>query len=483
MHAALPRNRTPFTDAEVAEATGGRVVRDGRPTTGVAVDPAQVTPGALFVDLEGGAGVAAAVAAGAGSFVIPDTAPFPSVGGVVVAREPLDALMRLARAHRRRWGLAPHREGARWLVAVSGSWGRTQTARCLTALLTASAGASRVSTVAGAVDDALGIAGVLLGLHDGHRFAVVELGARTPGDLAHLVATVEPQAGVVTRAAPSALGTFDGSDPAELLYRLPDGAFAVVDGDDRHISRVLRNPRLGEVIACGAAEGLSYRQSLRVPLGPCHAHLQITRDLSTSRKLGARRETEFDVPLPGEPGCRAALLALAAAEHLLGRPFPPDRMAEALIGLGQPGPGQPGLLECGDHTLLLHDRDAHVPDALHAAFATAREIANLTERRFVAVVGEMEGLGPLSSAQHETLGGYLASLSPSAVVAIGGEASRIARRTVDAGIPSRFVPAGAPVLVSLLESVRPGDVVLMKGTEKLGFPLLAEELVALSVPR
>ncbi len=68
---------------------------------------------------------------------------------------------------------------------------------------------------------------------------------------------------------------------------------------------------------------------------------------------------------------------------------------------------------------------------------TAREIANLTERRFVAVVGEMEGLGPLSSAQHETLGGYLASLSPSAVVAVESRITMSANSIFIASLPFR----------------------------------------------
>jgi UDP-N-acetylmuramoyl-tripeptide--D-alanyl-D-alanine ligase len=47
MATPIPQNTARFTPAEVARATGGVLVRDGRPFAGVSTDTRSLAPGAL----------------------------------------------------------------------------------------------------------------------------------------------------------------------------------------------------------------------------------------------------------------------------------------------------------------------------------------------------------------------------------------------------------------------------------------------------
>src|SRR3954468_13522685 len=135
MATAIPPNRAPFTVEEIALATGGRIVRGGKPSFGVFTDSRSVTRGSAFVALagdrfDGHAFVEQAAGLGARTFVVSREVDVPQAAVVRVAdtRRPLGAMARL---HRTRWGSS----GARSLVAITGSAGKTTTKTVLSKML------------------------------------------------------------------------------------------------------------------------------------------------------------------------------------------------------------------------------------------------------------------------------------------------------------------------------------------------------------
>ncbi len=225
-----------FTEQEVVEATGGRLVRPGAHPVfdGVSTDTRTVTPGALFVALQGDRFdahdfLSDAFAKGAAGAVVRRGASLPAVpatGALVEVDDTLAALGALARFHRARFAIP--------VGAVAGSNGKTTTKEMAAAILRTRGPALATE---GNLNNEVGVPLTLLRLGEEHRAAVVELGMSNPGELARLAAMAKPDAGLVTLVAAEHLEflkDLDGVAEAEgELYRaLRPGAVAVVNADD-----------------------------------------------------------------------------------------------------------------------------------------------------------------------------------------------------------------------------------------------------------
>src|SRR5215831_21168256 len=93
------------------------------------------------------------------------------------------------------------------VIAVTGSTGKTTTKEAIATVLALRAPAFRSWRN---YNDLLGLPLSLGRLEPAHRFAVLELGADHPGEIADLCRVVQPQVGVVTNVSPGHLQYFDG---------------------------------------------------------------------------------------------------------------------------------------------------------------------------------------------------------------------------------------------------------------------------------
>jgi len=127
-----------------------------------------------------------------------DQAPPGLAPNLLPVQSPLEALRRLGRCARRKWG--------RPLVAVTGSTGKSTTKEMIAALLSPR---FSVHKSAGNLNNHYGLPLTLLGLEPEHEIAVVELAMSAAGEIAHLALIAEPETGVVTNIAPVHLQFFD----------------------------------------------------------------------------------------------------------------------------------------------------------------------------------------------------------------------------------------------------------------------------------
>jgi UDP-N-acetylmuramoyl-tripeptide--D-alanyl-D-alanine ligase len=98
-------------------------------------------------------------------------------------------------------------------------------------------------------------------------------------------------------------------------------------------------------------------------------------------------------------------------------------------------------------------------------------LEHLSERgaghRRVAVLGGMAELGAGSAAYHEEIAGLLRELGIEHVIAVGGDARAYG---------GDWVATAADAAVRVREELRPGDVVLVKGSRSVGLEVVAENL-------
>jgi len=445
----------------LARAGGARLVASppagGGPDPGPAravVDSRLAGPGDLFVGLpgtrtDGGAFADEALAAGAwGVLVSPEhseAAGRDRRGAVLAAPDPLVALQDLSRAWRRALGAR--------VVAVTGSTGKTSTKDILSVLL-----AGHLRTVASRenLNTEIGLPLAMLEAPSGTQVLVLELAMRGQGQIAELAAIADPDVGVIVNVGPvhlELLGTVEAvaAAKAELIAGLRPGTTAVVPAGETllepHLRRDVRTITFGpggdvtllhaEPNQATVAHGRE-RFTLEPNFSSAHQLNNLLAGVAAARALGVRPEGRVDVRFSAMRGERIAL---------------PDGI------------------------VIVNDCYNANPMSMAAAL---EELAGMTARRRVAVLGDMLELGPQEHRFHVEVGARAAALGLDVLVTVGPRAEAMAegiagRRPRPEHHPVADAAEAAALVPGLLE---PGDAVLIKGSRAIELERVAEQLVA-----
>src|SRR5262252_1144668 len=323
MATPIPKNRARFTVEQIADATAGAVLRPGGPSIGVSTDSRALDQGAAFVALvgehfDGHAFLSAARAAGAATLVVSrDEASNDASSAVVRVADTRQALGDLAREHRRRWQRAPHPDGARSIVAITGSAGKTTTKTVLAGLLEAFFPGATLAT-AGNLNNDVGLPMTLFGLEPEHRFGVLELGTNAPGEIGRLADIARQDVAVLTLVAAAhteKLGSVANvaTEKGALLAALGEDGLAVVNADDPLVMGELGRSKARRRIAYGFSPDADYRILRREPSGALESTITLMRPAGP---------VDLKYPLLGDAGALAVTAAVAVVEGLLGRALP-----------------------------------------------------------------------------------------------------------------------------------------------------------------
>lgn len=452
-----------MTAAELARTVGGDVIGDaGALITGAEVDSRRVRPGDLFVALpgercDGHQFVEAALAVGAAALVRSGTGLAPPPGRALIrVIDPLRAYWELARSERERRG---------WTVAaVTGSVGKT-TVKDFLAHLVGRQRSTGAST--GNRNSTLGLPAELLSQPEKVEIFVAEAGMSRPGELDALGRILRP-IGVLlyTRIAPVHTEFFDGVDgvaraKGALLPYLDSAGTLVINAND---------PRQAAYAEATTARVLRYGDG-----GDAWFERFEDRGL-----LG----TSFDLVLPGGrshvelrvAGRHQAENLLAAATAAAAFGLSAEQIADAARDL-QAAPHRGRVYRLPGGAVLVDDSYNASP----VAVARMLELLAAVEGRRIAVLGEMFELGELSDDAHRAAGAE-AARSCELLLAVGGAAARrLADAARAAGLVAVELAGDADEAARVLGArLRPGDVVLVKGSRGVGLDrtvaaLLGEE--------
>jgi UDP-N-acetylmuramoyl-tripeptide--D-alanyl-D-alanine ligase len=359
-------------------------------------------------------------------------------------------------------------------VAVGGSAGKTTTTRAVAALLDVLR-PGEVHATPGNLNSDIGLPMTLLLLDEHHHLAAVEIGTSHRGEISQLAAIARPDVGVLTLIAPEhteGIGSLEdvADEEGDLFAALPPGGCAIGNGDDPRVAAQIGRTGAGRRILYGSGEGCTLRALSREPRGLAGSVVRISADGGDS--------VEYEVPLPGEAGASAALAALAAARALLDVTAPPEALREALLRVAAVRDGRFAVETLADGTVLLDDTYNSNTGSAKSSLLTARELADHLGRRLVLVLGEMREMGPLAAQEHEEVARAAVAAGPAALVAVNGEAERFAAAAAAAGIPAAFFQTGDEAIPHVLETVRPGDVALVKASRGVRLETVSSALRA-----
>lgn len=354
----------------------------------------------------------------------------------------LQAMQRLARAVRRKWG--------RRVIGVTGSAGKTTTKEAIATVLGAR---FRVLKSEGNLNNHFGLPLQLLKLEPKHEVAVIEMGMNHAGEIAALAKIAEPNWAVVSNVAPVHLEHFpDGiagiaKAKYELVEALPGDGIAFLNADDAYVASFARG--LGDrAVLYGLAttaqvraanvkdaglEGVRFRVRVREEKAEASLHLLGRHNVSNAlAAIAVGLKSGMSL---GE--CVAAVGELRAS----------DKRGQILTWRG---------------ATIINDCYNSNPKALDAMVDA---LCSIPAKRYVVVAGEMLELGPDAAKLHTACGRNMAERGVSVLVGVRGEAQAMvkaakASRTTEALFVASAEEAGAWMQANLRE----GDAVLVKAS-------------------
>lgn len=383
-------------------------------------------------------------------------AKLPSCAAVVVDNT-RQALGRLAAAYRRDFSLP--------MVAVGGANGKTTTKELIAAGLR-----QKLATLwsEASFNNDIGVPLTLLRLEKPHQAAVLEVGTNHPGELAPLVAMIQPKFGVITNIAREHLEFFGdlagvADEEGRLAELLPAEGKLFVNGDNEWTEKIVGRTQ-AKIVRVGLEAANDWRAR---GVRPDTKGVTFSVD-APDNNLGG----EYRISLLGRHQVANALFAIAVGMELgLTREEIQRGLAEC-----QPSKMRLQFYEAGGMKVLDDAYNANA-DSMNAALETLRDLP--CKGRRVALLGDMAELGAHSAAAHAEVGRRAAETGVGQLFAIGKMASVMARGAREAGLNRVMEFADVEAAAAGLKTfLKPGDVVLLKASRATRLERIAAVLRA-----
>jgi UDP-N-acetylmuramoyl-tripeptide--D-alanyl-D-alanine ligase len=356
-----------------------------------------------------------------------------------------------------------HRVYEAWgkpVVGITGSAGKT-TAKELTAHLL-NANGQRVLKSERNYNNGLGLPLSVLRLVSEGRspaqfdVAVLEMGMSSPThEIERLCKITPPDIGVELMIAPvhlEYLGSIENiaAAKAELIEGLKPGGIAVLNADDEWVIP-MRDKHKGRTITFGIDRQADVTAS-EIDTG----QLGLIR-FRLQTPLG---EAPATLPMSGRHNLMNALAAAAVATCF---ELTPLQIATALVS-AKPPRMRGEVLRFGAGFTVIDDSYNSNPRSLLNMVRTITE-AGVDATRRIVIAGEMLELGPDEAALHREAGREIGRLGVNVVWGVRGLGAEIVAGAQDAGLAeTRFFETSEEAARVLIEEVREGDLVLVKGS-------------------
>jgi len=461
-----------LTIDQICRAAGGKLLKGSRQSRAdnISTDSRTVKPLELFVALrgphfDGHDYVHDALARGAVGAVVDFSYTGHRQeqhrllqGAIIAVDDTLKALGDIARYYRSTLSTR--------IVAITGSNGKTTTKAMTHRILS---GEMECIASPKSFNNAVGVPATLFIIEPRHRTAVIEMGTSHPGEIEYLAGIARPNVAVITNVSAAHLEGLANpkgvaEEKAAILGGLTADGIAVFNRDDfwsREIEKRWNGPRLGFGIETDAEVRASNIRSDQHSVSFTCAGLR------------------FSIPMLGRHNVYNALAAAAAARAVNGISWSAirDRLRTFLL------PEMRMQVERIGGLVLINDAYNANPASMLAALRTLAAMPS--EGRRILVMGDMRELGEQTDECHRDLGRKAAASGVDVLWATGTDAARAADAALHCeesdGQPVKrmepeqvfFSPDARDAARRLPEFLKPGDVVLIKGSRALKMEIVA----------
>ncbi|MGA7938064.1 MAG: UDP-N-acetylmuramoyl-tripeptide--D-alanyl-D-alanine ligase [Kovacikia sp.] len=340
------------------------------------------------------------------------------------------------------------------IIAVTGSVGKTTTKELIAAVLSRSPQATPYLLKSQANhNNEIGVPKTLLELEPEHRYAVLEMGMRGPGEIALLTQIARPDIAVITNVGTAHIGRL-GSEAAiaqakcELLAEMPSSGLAILNHDNPLLLQTAATVWQGKTLTYGLEGGDMQGQLINSETLLVEGH-------------------PFPLPLSGRHNALNYLAALAVAKavgidwSLLTNGLRVDLPA---------GRAQRHELP-GDVVLLDETYNA----GLESMLASLHLLAETPGKRRIAVLGTMKELGARSPEFHQKVGSLVQQLNLDGLLILADEAAAAALTAGARPLKAERFSNHTEVVARLKQLVKPGDRLLFKASRAVGLDRVVEQ--------
>ncbi|MBQ8797452.1 MAG: UDP-N-acetylmuramoyl-tripeptide--D-alanyl-D-alanine ligase [Oscillospiraceae bacterium] len=445
-----------ITLQQAAQWCGGKIDPKYSEVTffGANIDTRKMEKGQLFVALQGARDghdfIDAAFEKGAAAVLCTHCdGDYPAI----VVPDTRIALGLIAKQERIRLGMK--------VVAITGSVGKTTTKEMVAAVLAES---YRTGKTPVNHNNDIGMPMTILGMPEDTEVAVLEMGMNHFREIAYLSEIAKPDVAVIVNIGTmhiEHLGSMEGILQAklEILEGMEPGGKVILNGDDPLLWN--QHKTLSNVTYFGSNNSESKVFGADV----CMGNEQI-------RFCVHHNGAKFSVDLPVE-GAHYVADALAAVSVGLELGVTPEKICAALRCF-QNADGRQEIFRAGEYTII---KDCY--NAGPESMAAALSVLHSKPGRRIAVLGDMLELGTCSQAEHYKVG-RLAAEKANVLLAYGPNSPKMLKGALTGGMPNTNARAfeNSQKLTDVLTSiVRPGDVLLFKGSRGMRMELILEQFL------
>jgi UDP-N-acetylmuramoyl-tripeptide--D-alanyl-D-alanine ligase len=336
------------------------------------------------------------------------------------------------------------------VVALTGSNGKTSV-KMLTQGILARAGRTYINP--GNRNNEIGLPLAVLEAPEDAQFAIYEMGAGKPGDIAYLASIAPPQVALVNNVAPAhmeRMGSLLGiaETKAAIYEALPDDGVAVINADDAFaplFAQIVGNRRS---FRFGIENDAEVRAS-RIVHGEGGSRFQLQTPAGSA---------DIALPLPGQ---HSVMNALAAAALALAAGAGFDAVVAGLNN-AEPVKGRQISQRLANGAVLIDDSYNANPGSVAAAIATLAQ----GHGQSWLVLGDMAELGEGASALHAEIGAQARRAGIARLYTVGRLSAEASKAFGDA---STHFDSQAALIARLREDLRAapdgaGLRILIKGS-------------------
>jgi len=443
-----------WTETEAANATGGEIAGRWK-ALGVSIDSRTIGAGDLFIAIDGEnqdghVWVADALKKGAVAAMVHRPVDGVEPDKLLVVEDTMAGLAALGRAARARMTAK--------VIGVTGSAGKTGCKEAIRHCLEA-AGA-RVHASERSYNNHWGVPLTLARAPRDIDFAVLEMGMNHAGEIAALTAMAQPNVALITTIAPAHMAAFDSLDDiadakAEIFLSMGKDTIGVIPADlpqTKRLAAAARNAGVGKLVTFGA-DDLANARLICARVKP---------DRSCVRAMIGDIEAAYCVGLAGEHWVLNSLGVLAtiqAAGGDLGVAAPSLARLQPMDGRGARVDIR---LQDGQFTLIDDSYNAN-PASMRASLSVLGTAEPEGRGRRVAVLGDMLELGPESRDMHAGIADAVIESGARQVFLCGPDMGALAD-ALAGKVNVRHARSSKDLAPMVMQAVRPGDVVLTKGS-------------------
>lgn len=446
-----------WTREAFAEATGGDLSGDvPEAITGISIDSRTLEPDEAFFAikgdrLDGHDYVAAALEAGASVTVVEKErlAELPEDGRYLAVDDVLEALRQL--------GIAARARTEARIVAVTGSVGKTSTKEALRLALSRS---GKVHASVASFNNHWGVPLTLARMPADSEYGVFEIGMNHAGEITPLVKMVRPHVAIITTVQPVHLEFFGSVEKiaqakAEIFAGLEPEGVAILNRD---------NGQFDLLKFLAATAGVSRIDTFGETTA-ADAHLEKVSRQPGSSSVQANilgQEITYKIGASGQHQVKNSLAVLSAVVEL-GADLALAGLALADMHAPK-GRGEVTKLKLREGYFDLIDESYNAnPASMRAALAVLGEAPVSRPGRRIAVLGDMRELGEAADSLHA---GLLEHVSASSIDAVycSGKHMHALWELLPSSVKAFYAEESSGLKDRLLEDVRPGDVIMIKGS-------------------